>query len=388
MHVVHVCASLDPATGGPANVLTRMSAEQASRGHQVYVVTADPADLTDPQIDLLQSAGVACYFTGQPRGAVHMAEPSAGTALTTLLTDPQIDVVHCHGIWQPLIHQAMGLCRRHRKRYVVRPAGMLDPWSLNQKRLKKAVFLALRGRRDINGGAALHFTTDTERRLAEPLGLQPPTFVIPNGIDWHEFETLPARGQFRSRINLGDEPLVVFLSRLHYKKGLDLLLPAFAQALSDSNTHLALVGPGEASYIASLMDLARQLGVSHRVHFPGMLKGIDRIAALADGDLFALPSYQENFGVAVIEALAAGTPVLISDQVNLHHEISQAGVGQVCPCDVQALADQLTTMMSDRAKLVEMGRNGREWVKQTFQWAIIVDRIDDMYRSLTARGRS
>ncbi|MBL1218292.1 MAG: glycosyltransferase [Planctomycetes bacterium] len=383
MHVVHVCASLDPATGGPANVLARMAAEQARRGHTVHVVTADPADLTDTQIDMLKAAGVTCSFTGTPADNAGSSPIPAGKTLSELLNDPQTDLAHCHGIWQPLMHQAMGLARTLGKPYIVRPAGMLDPWSLRQKRLKKAVFLALRGKRDFNNAAALHFTTDTEKRLVEPLRLKPRPFVIPNGIDWDEFENLPAPGSFRAQWHIDDAPLIVFLSRLHYKKGLDLLLPAFAEACGSTDARLALIGPGEEAYVATLKTSTQKLGIAERVIFPGMIKGADRIAALADADLFALPSYQENFGVAVVEALAAGTPVLISDQVNLHHEISQARVGSVCPCKVEPLTRLLKEAMSDREKLAEMGRNGRDWVKRTFQWAIIVDSIDEMYRSIT-----
>ncbi len=378
MRILHVCTSIDPSTGGPANVLARLSRVQADlRGHEVSIVTADDPSAVE---SVARSIGSATLLAAGPaRG------PFARGAQVAARIDERlrrgVDLVHIHGVWQHAPHTGAKASRAAQVPYIFRPCGMLDPWSLSQSRLKKRVFLALIGRRQLNRAAALHYTTETERQLVEPLRLKPRAFVIPNGLDWEEFESRPTRGAFRQAHGVGERPLIVFLSRLHHKKGLDLLLPAFAQ-VSDSRVMLAIIGPGERGYVEQLRGQAAQLGVGDRVVFPGMIAGRARLEALRDADLFCLPSYQENFGVSVIEALGVGTPVLISDQVNIHREVAAAGVGEVVPCEVEPLAARLVAMLSDRPRLAEMASRARPWVEGTFRWDAIALQVDAMYEQV------
>lgn len=383
MRILHLCSSIDPATGGPANVLDRLSRLQAASGHQVTVITADAPGHLGDLLARLKSAGVEAHLRGPHQGPLAKGAGVLDAVRGALARG--VDIGHIHGVWQHTPHWGAGLLRRARVPYVFRPCGMLDPWCLAQGALKKKLFLALRGRRDLNAAAALHFTTETERRLVEPLSLAPKPYVIANGIDWDEFDPPPARGLFRRSLGLNDEPLVVFLSRLHYKKGIELLIPAFAQA-APANAMLALVGPGEDDYVKSLADLARREGVGERVKFTGMIKGRARLEALIDADVFCLPSYQENFGVAVAEASGVGTPVLISDQVNICDEVIREKVGVVVPCAVPPLAEALQSMLRDRAEIRAMGERGRAWAARTFDWRGIALRIESMYAEVLARA--
>lgn len=381
MRILHVCTSIDPSTGGPANVLARLARVQAEKcGHVVHVVTADePAAVQSLQGHL---GGAALEAAGPMRGPFAKGKHAAERIEARLAAG--VDVVHIHGLWQHAPHHAAAAAHKAGVPYIIRPCGMLDPWSLNQGRLKKKMFLLIRGRRDLNRAAALHYTTETERQLVAPMHLKPRSVVIPNGLDWEEFETLPRHGAFRAAHGIGDRSLVVFLSRVHHKKGLDLLLPAFAK-VADATATLAIVGPGEAAYVEKLRGQAETLGIGERVLFTGMISGRARLDALGDADLFCLPSYQENFGVSVIEALGVGTPVLISDQVNIHQEVAAAGVGEIVPCHVEPLALRLNAMLSDRARLAEMGLRARRWVEQTFRWDAIAGQIDAMYGQVCAR---
>src|SRR5262249_7650969 len=161
-----------------------------------------------------------------------------------------------------------------------------------------------------------------------------------NGINVTEYANLPPRGTFRETHGIPNDRLVLlFLGRLHPKKGFDLLLPAFARLKDD--TLLIFAGPSEERYQHSLKEEAIRLGIADRVLFTGMLLGSGKLAAFVDADLFVLPSYQENFGIAVAEALAAGLPVVISDQVNIHAEVAAAGAGGVVPTETAALATEL-----------------------------------------------
>jgi glycosyltransferase involved in cell wall biosynthesis len=262
---------------------------------------------------------------------------------------------------------------------------MLDPWSLAQARWKKALYLWFRLRRDLNGAAALHFTTETERDLTRPLGLRPLALVEPNGISLDEFANLPARGGFRERHGIApDRPLLLFLSRLHPKKGLDLLLPALA-LLPDREVLLILAGPDQDGYRAFLEAEAARLGLERRILFTGMLQGKEKQAALVDADLFVLPSYQENFGIAVVEALAAGTPVVISDQVNIHREVSAAGVGSVVPTRIDALAGELARWLGDEELRRSTAAATPLFVRERFNWERIALRWAEHYDQI-ARG--
>lgn len=379
MRILHVCSSIDPATGGPANVLDRLARIQAAAGHDVTVVVADDPNVIVGVVEGLQRAGVRTIAGGPPSGPLYIGRgvlPAVREAIAR-----GVDVAHVHGVWLHPQHWSSALLRRAGVPYVFRPCGMLDPWCLRQGALKKKLFLWLRGRRDLNAAAGLHFTTETERRLVRPLGLSPREFVIPNGIEWSEFDPPPAPSAFRRAHGIDAEaPLVVFLSRLHYKKGIELLLPAFARAAAPE-ARLALCGPGEADYVQSLKRIAADLGLADRVLLPGMIKGRARLEALADADVFCLPSYQENFGVAVVEAAGVGTAVLISDQVNVCDEVAAAGAGEVTPCAVEPLTQKLRAMLADRRATRAMGARGRAWARG-FDWNVVARRIEEMYREI------
>lgn len=381
MRIVHLTNSIDPVSGGPANVLARLAPVQVRRGHDVTVITADADSAVHDITAHLREAGVRVEAKGPGSGPLSRAPAAIAELHQTI--DKGVDLMHGHGLWQHLVHWGAGVCRSRAVPYIIRPCGMLDPWSLSQGRFKKRLFLALKARKDLSRAAGLHFTTETERELTQPLQLRAPAFVIPNGLDWAEFETLPAHGSFRGRHGIGDRPMVVFLSRLHHKKGLDLLLPAFAEGAPEDAV-LVLVGPGDDAYVEQLNLIGQKLGISNRLIFTGMLKGPARIEVLVDADLFTLPSYQENFGVAVIEAAGAGTPVLISDQVNICGEVAKAGVGRVVPCETAAIAATLKDMLSHPSNLRKMGKRARAWAHDTFSWDSIADQVDAMYDKVAA----
>lgn len=325
MRVLHLVSSLDPRAGGPPKALVGLANAQVQQGLDVMVLcTTRPGDEPD-YVDLLKARGTEVTLVGPTRTPLEL-HPDLKKAIERSVK--KADIVHIHGIWEQLQHLGALCARKQGVPYIIRPCGMLDPWSLRQSRWRKRAYLALRLRRDLNSAAAIHYTTPRERELADPLGLKPPAIVEPNGIDLSEFENLPPAGTFRSQHpQIGDRPMLLFLGRLHHKKGPDILIEAFAQAALPDAV-LVLAGPGEDSYVAQLKALVAKHNLEDRVIFTGMLHGRDRIAAYADADLFCLPSHQENFGIAVVEALAAGTPVLISDQVNIHEDITKKGVGK------------------------------------------------------------
>jgi glycosyltransferase involved in cell wall biosynthesis len=381
MKILHVISSIDLRTGGPATALAGLSIAQLRAGLDVRVVSTFGANEKTDLADRLASEGIKTCVVG-PVAPPLGKHPDLYSTLADAIGDS--DIVHIHAVWEEVQHQAACIARVLGRPYIFRPCGMLDPWSLRQGKWKKKIYMALRLRKDLNGAAALHFTTQTESDLVKPLKLSPGSIVEPNGVHLDEFDVLPARGLFRSRYpQIGDAPLIVFLSRVHHKKGLDLLIPAFAR-LPQNDAMLVIAGPDADGYGEEVRKMIVENNVEKRVIFTGMLYGPDRVAALADADLFCLPSYQENFGIAVVEALAAGTPVVISDQVNLFNDVLAARVGGVVPCKVEPLTEELNRWLSDAELRSRAAAAARPFVWQRYDWKQIAQRWAEHYKTLKA----
>jgi len=381
MQVLHVMSGLDPASGGPAQALVGLATAQQRSEGDVHVIASTRASLDRTYIDRLEAAGVTVHTLGPCTGSL-CRHPKLASFVHDAIRCAA--VVHIHGVWEQIQHDAATACRRLCKPHIIRPCGMLDPWSLSQKWLKKRIYMLWRLRRNLNGATLLHFTSATEQQLTRPLKLKAPGIVEANGVSLDEFAQLPTRGAFRSCYpQLADRPMILFMSRLHGKKGLDLLIPAFAR-MTNRDAMLVLAGPDDRGYKAEVEAMIAEYNIGERVIVPGMLKGEQKIAALADADLFALPSYQENFGIAVVEALAAGTPVIISDQVNIHAEISRAGVGGVVPTQIEPLTHSLDHWLADSALRESAARNASHFVKHNYDWDEIASRWACRYKSLIA----
>jgi glycosyltransferase involved in cell wall biosynthesis len=252
---------------------------------------------------------------------------------------------------------------------------------MQKSRLAKQFFLALRMRKNLERAALLHYTTEIERRAVERIKLKPPTIVEPLGLDLSEFDNLPARGLFRAKHpQLGRErPIVLFLGRVHYGKGLELLIPALAR-MKRTDAMLVIAGPDAEGYGKLFKELIARHGVGDRVIFTGMLSGSDKLAALVDADLLSAPSYHEDFGLAVVEALACGTPVVVSDQVNIHPEIRSAEVGGVVPLDVDALARELDRWLDDENLRRGAAERAPAFVREHYDWNVIARHWVEHYR--------
>lgn len=378
MRVLHVLSDLDPRSGGPAEALRGLAAAQIREGLRVSVLGTWRRGADLGFADQLAGRGVGVNLVGPCYGPLCW-RPGLGRRVRAAVR--AADVVHVHALWEAVQHSAAAECRRAGVPYLVRPCGMLDPWSLAQGGLKKRCYLAWRLRRDLARAGALHFTTAIERDLAAPLGLSTPGIVEPNGIDPAEFSTLPPRGTLRAALGIpAGTAVVLFLGRLHPKKGLDLLVPAFARL--PGGPHLVVAGPDSDGCGATLEREALRLGVRNRVHFAGMVRGGDKLAALADADLFALPSRQENFGNAVVEALAAGVPVVVSDQVNLWPVIRDERVGGVVRLEVESIAAELARWLADPAERAAAGARGRGLIRRSFDWLAIARRWAGHYRRI------
>lgn len=365
MRILHIISGLDPQNGGTTSTLVGMAESQAAIGLDVTVLATWKIRDGIPVAERMRANGVKVIHVGPATGKLSR-HPTL--AIETDRAVAAADVVHIHGLWEEAQHQAARAAQRHGVPYIILPQGMLSPWNLQLSKWGKRLYLFWRLRKNLDRAAAIHFTCDVERDLVAPLGIKAKPIVEPLGLDLSEFRELPAPGSFRVHWpQLGDKPFVLFLGRIDYKKGLDVLIPAFAAAkLGD--TPLVIAGPNRDGYEPAVRAMIAKHGLQARVLFTGMLHGRDRLEAYVDAALFVLTSHTENFGITVIEAMACRCPVLISDQVNIHAEVARSGGGEVIPVQVEATSRGLERWMGDEAMRRSAGEKGRGFVMDRYGW--------------------
>jgi glycosyltransferase involved in cell wall biosynthesis len=382
MRILHVISGIDPRNGGPTNALIGLTAAQVRAGLEVRVASTWQEEDAFRSAERLKQLGVGVRMIGPAHGKLSRHPDIVGAMEQEL---EHADVLHVHAVWEEIEHQACRAAWRMRVPYVFTPHGMLDPWNMRKRWLLKQLYLAMRMRRNLDNAALLHFTTEIERDWVARMHLSPPTLVESLGLDWSEFANLPPRDAFRSQYpQLVSAPIILFLGRIHYGKGLELLIPALAM-MRRRDAMLVVAGPDTFGYRREIDQLMARHGVGARVVFTGMIAGEQKLAALVDADLLAMPSYHENFGLAVIEALAAGTPVIVSDQVNLHPQIAAGGVGAVVPMDVVALAQTLDRWLEEEKVRQSAAGAARAFARERFDWNEIARRWVGHYRAVMER---
>ena len=382
MNILHVIRDLSATTGGPVTAVLGLAAAQTAMGHFVTVVATDHGLETMPRPDGVEIATFPCTF---PRWRFSVP---LGRALQKLVRAS--DIVHIHTIWEYPMYAAARICRELNKPYILRPCGMLDRWSLSQGAWKKGVYLRLLGAPLIRNAAALHFTTHDELTNSLCFQDQENSFVVSNGFPPNVFAAPLDIQAFRYRFpELKGKRIVLFLGRLHYKKQPNVVLDAFKQICGiDERLVLVLAGPSEPAYLNHLRKLAKALGLEDRVVFTGLLQGEVVREALFAAEIFVLPSLQENFGMAVAEAMAAGCPVVVSEQVNLASEIRESKTGIVCKSDAVSTAKALEILIRDDGLRAIMAKNGRSLVADKFTLQKVSADLMNVYRDVLSSTRT
>jgi len=379
MRVLHVISGLDAPVGGPAVALWGLSEAQARQGLDVSIAASWVPGTDLAVADRLGGRGVKVHTVGPCRDFLCWSA-QIRPFLRKLV--PQFDILHIHGVWEEIHHQACRAAQKSGVPYIIRPCGMLDEWSYGNRIWSKRVYMLVRMRRNLDRAAAMHYLSEAESDSVARLNLRPQAIVEPNGIDLAEFEQLPPRGTFRSKHPvLGERPYIVFLGRIHKGKGLELLIPAMAR-LQRRDVMAVVVGPDNEGYLSQMQQLARRKGVDDRILWTGLMRGADRLAALVDAELFCLPSFHENFGVAVIEALAAGLPAIVSDHVSACSHIRAGQVGGVARLDADDLARELDRWLADDRLRKGAAERARPFAFENFNWTRIAGRWTEHYRRL------
>jgi glycosyltransferase involved in cell wall biosynthesis len=366
MRLLQVLPSVDPRMGGTAEVVRQLGLHLGKIGCRVDVATLD-----DPERSFVAEYPLNAIALGPSRGTysyssrfVPWLRANAGNYDAVIVNG--VWQYHSFGVWQAL--------RKHTVPYYVFPHGMLDPWfkrTYPLKHLKKWLYWPWADYRVLRDARHVLFTSEEERRLARQsfwlykatekvvvLGISPP----PANAAYLREKFLAAHPMLQGR------RILLFMSRIHAKKGCDLLIESFATvAAGDPTLHLVIAGPDQTGLLGKLKALASRLRLMDRISWPGMLQGDMKWGAFYSAEAFVLPSHQENFGIAVAEAMSCGLPVLISDRVNICREVEDDGAGFVAADSREGTEKSLRAWLNlDSQQRVDMGRRATMSFQERF----------------------
>lgn len=380
--LLHVVASYLPALryGGTIVSVHGLCRALAERGHEVHVYTTsvDGADDSSvPHGEPVTVDGVHVWYFRSPRLRRIYWAPALARALRGHVAE--FDVVHTHAVFLWPLWAAARAARRARVPYVVSPRGMLERDLISHKNaLLKGLWIAAIERRNLEAAAAIHVTSAREAAEAEAFGFSlPPLREIPNGVSVDGAQGRPVSPPIAAIVR--GEPYVLYLGRISWKKGLDRLLGAMARV---PRARLVIAGNDDEEYTSILKGVAAHTGVAARVTFTGPVHGADKSALLDGAQLLALPSYSENFGNVVIEAMAACRPVVVSKDVGLAPVVARSGAGLVVDGDPASLASAIETLLDDSPLRHHMGERGARLAAEQYSWAVVAAQMEDLYTSV------
>lgn len=390
LSIVHFFPRIRREEGGVVQAILDLCQLMVQAGHRVTLATCDGPDLptswrepdNNPQAKILErSPWIASRLSA--RGLKQFQDLIQAA-----------DVVHLHTPWELSNLQVARLMRSEGVPYIVTVHGMLDDFCMEQKSLKKRIFLGLGGRKLFSDATTVHFTAAAERDQATPwIPGDYHSVVQPCAIDFAPYENLPGTGpalkafpQLKTAQPKTECQNILFLSRLHPKKGVERLIESVAILhKQNKNLQLLIAGPGEEAYSQELKNLVERSGISPITHFLGMVRGDVKLSLYELADVFVLPTHQENFGLVLPEALACGTPVVTTRGTDIWRELAEAGA-KIVENEPRALASAITELLADDAARKQLGQQGREYVKNWLDGAKVQAGYERIYADTFRQG--
>lgn len=357
-------------------IVPKICMAMAARGHSVNLIISGPLNK-----DIGELFGVGEQASKQPNWSLGGFNLKSFPAFSKWAFSPAMinraasyarraDIIFVHSVYSFPVLMGSLLAQLYRKPYIIWTHGALAPFMWHKGANYKRIYEKLLARRILNQAAAIVFTSHGEREETKFLRLKAPSVIIPHGFDTRPYEHLPERGAFRAKFLQGHTgPVVLFLSRLNIKKGLDILVQSFAYVIERiPNARLAIVGNSDPiSFQQYVQTRLREYGVENSAVLTGPLYGLAKLQAFADADVFVLPSYEENFGSVIFEAMASRIPVVISDTLNYANEVEGYEAGLVVRRYPQEFAAATLKLLIDNALRQRMGQNGLQMAR-AYSW--------------------
>lgn len=360
MKILFFITSISLQSGGPSRSVPLLVKGLAEAGVDITLMTFFSDDMNTHSLE------------GTSAKLIVLEPKSSYKEIETFICNRKIDLIQLQSIWDPIYHQIAVLARKHHIPYIITPRGMLEPWSLTQKSFKKRLALLLYQKRDLNKAACVYTTAKLEAINVKRLGINASCSIIPNGIDIDGYPCRTDIGKVQKRI--------LFLSRIHKKKGIEVLLDAWENLHSDySDWQVLIVGNGDDDYISELKIKIANAGLSNSIDIVPPVFGEDKISLYHSSSLFVLPSYSENFGMVVAEALSCGVPVITSR--NTPWEILEGmKCGWWIPLSQEALTRTLKeALQMSPTSLFMMGQRGRTIIEGLFSYRSVAAKAIELY---------
>jgi glycosyltransferase involved in cell wall biosynthesis len=384
MKIAHYLSRFRLEDGGVTRAVLDLCTALSGRAHRITMLTFDPSDV--PPAWRNSGDGVP-RIEPLTRVLDRLPRLSRASVRQARRVIESVDLVHLHVPWDPVCAQLARLALAAGTPYIVSLHGMLDDWCMEQCPIKKRVYLSLMGQRTLHRAAAVHCTAKAELEQSSKWFPDGNGVIVPLVFDTAAFKQLPGSGPARRRFGeLSDgRPVVLFLSRIHYKKGIEHLVRAAARLRDEGRDVLVLVvGSGDEPYVNSLKSLVRDLDLDRSVRFPGFVSGVEKVSLYQAADVFVLPTSQENFGFVLFEALAAETPVVTTRGADTWPEIEGSGGAVIVDANERAIAGAVTALLDEPARRRRMGASGRKWVMENLSIEVVVQDYIDLYTALIA----
>lgn len=377
MRILQIIPSISLVYGGPSQMVLGLSAALARQGVEVTVLTTDSnGDVGQLPLDVPLNCPVeqdgyqVIYFRCSP---FRRYKFSVGLLRWLWEHAQKFDLAHIHALFSPVSSAAATVARYRQLPYLLRPLGTLDPADLRKKKRAKQIYAAFWERANLAGAAGIHFTSNQEAKISERFGTSTLDLVIPLGVQPPSTPAL-AKGEVMPSQGRAKSPVILFMSRIDPKKGLNLLIPALEKLLTQGlDFHFVMAGgnPQDPEYEKQIREQVLSSPLSSHTTMTGFVSGDFKASLLQDADLFVLPSYYENFGIAVAEAMSYGIPVVISNQVYIWEEVQDAAAGWVCSCEVESLTQVLCQALEDSQTRQQRGLNAQELALRKYSWDAI-----------------